>query len=123
MTSVVWVEVPVKDIERAARFYKSVFQLEAGNVQDDGARRTLTLFGDGGSGGPGFSLNQTANFEPGDRGIYVYIDCGADLSEHLGRIEPAGGIVVTGKTYMAGAGYYASVKDTEGNLFALYSVT
>ncbi|MBL8134695.1 MAG: VOC family protein [Anaerolineae bacterium] len=121
MTSIVWVEVPVKDIERAVRFYRAVFQLEATEIRDDGARRTATLFGDGDAGGPGFSLNQTTNFEPSDKGMYIYINCGQDLTEALSRVAGAGGTVVTEKTYMEGAGYYATVKDTEGNAFGLYS--
>jgi len=120
MIKAVWVEIPVIDIARAMKFYQTVFELSETEVVDDGVRKTATFFG-GAEGQPGISLNQTKNFTPGEKGIYVYFDAGEDLSDHLSRIEPAGGHIVEGKTSMGSAGFYASVKDTEGNLFALYS--
>ncbi len=118
---VVWVEVPVKDIERARRFYEAVFQLEPTEISDDGVRRTATFFGGSEQGASGFSINQTANFEPCDKGVYAYLDAGSDLSGHLSRVEPAGGKIVAAKTSMGEFGFFASFLDTEGNLLGLYS--
>lgn len=83
-------------------------------------RRTTTLTNASDSG-PGLSLNQTANFEPGDKGPLVYLNTGSSSEEHLRRVTAAGGTVITGETAMGSAGYYALIKDTEGNLLALYS--
>jgi hypothetical protein len=46
------------------------------------------------SGGIGISLNQTAGFEPSDKGIFVYLrpEC-----ESLGKVIDAGGKIVQGK--------------------------
>jgi uncharacterized protein len=122
MFQAVWIEIPVKDIERALKFYQTLFELEAIEITNDGVRRTATLFGDPTGQKAGISLNQTANFEPSDKGVFVYLDAGEDLTEHLNRVEPAGGKVVEGKTSMGEAGWFASFTDTEGNLLALYSV-
>lgn len=116
---VVWIEIPVKDIERAAKFYEAVFEVKY-QINDDGVRRTATIADS--SQGVGVSLNQTANFEPSDKGVFLYVDTGKDLNDWLPRIEPAGGTVMTEKIFMPGAGHYAAFKDTEGNLLALYSV-
>ncbi|HML21724.1 MAG TPA: VOC family protein [Aggregatilinea sp.] len=121
MLKVVWVEIPVKDLDRALKFYNTVFGLTASEVADDGVRRTVVLAYEHGTDKPGISLNQTANFEPSDHGVYVYLDCGEDLVAPMGRVEAAGGKVLTEKTYMEDAGYYASVLDSEGNLIGLYS--
>ena len=117
----VWVEIPVKDLGRALAFYGAVFGLQPTDVADDGARRTTTLVSTSDDGAAGISLNQTAGFEPSDRGVLVYFDAGEDLTEHLRRVEPAGGKIVEGKTSMGDAGNYATFRDTEGNLLALYS--
>lgn len=117
----VWVEIPVKDLDRAAAFYQAVFQFAPTEVGDDGTRRTTTLTNTSPEGRPGISLNQTTNFEPSRTGTLVYIDAGEDLSEHLSRVEPAGGTVIEPKTSMGDAGNYATFLDTEGNLLALYS--
>ena len=116
----VWIEIPVKDLERAMKFYQALFALEATEVGADDVRRTTTLYYSP-EGGLGVSLNQTNNFEPSDKGTLVYLDAGEDLTEHLKRVEPAGGTVVEPKTSMGEAGYYATFRDTEGNLLALYS--
>lgn len=117
----VWVEIPVKDLDRAVAFYRSVFGCEPMDLLDDGVRRTRTLINTSPEGRPGISLNQTANFEPGNTGPLVYLDAGEDLTDHLHRVAPAGGTVVEAKTSMGEAGNYATFRDTEGNLLALYS--
>lgn len=121
MIQAVWVEIPVKDLDRATKFYQALFELESAEISDDGVRRTATLFGDPTGKSPGISLNQTANFEPSNKGTLVYLDAGEELTGHLKRVEPAGGKVIEPKTSMGAAGYFASFLDTEGNLLALYS--
>jgi predicted enzyme related to lactoylglutathione lyase len=116
----VWIEIPVKDLERAMKFYQAVFALAATEVGADEVRRTTTLHYTP-EGGPGISLNQTSNFEPSDKGTLIYLDAGEDLADHLNRVEPAGGTIVETKTSMGEAGYYAMFRDTEGNVLALYS--
>ncbi|MBC7812883.1 MAG: VOC family protein [Burkholderiales bacterium] len=118
----VWVEIPVKNLERAATFYQALFQEPPVEIVDDGTRRTITLFGGSADGKSGISLNQTANFEPCDKGVLVYLDTGDDLTEHLSRVEPSGGKIVAGKASMGPAGWLATFIDSEGNLLALYSV-
>lgn len=116
---VVWVEVPVKDIERAQTFYEAVFGLSGDGIVDDGTRKTTTLRMT--EGQAGFSLNQTANFEPSDKGILVYVMIDEPLQDTLKKVTDAKGSVVDEKTSMGQAGYYASFKDTEGNVLALYA--
>lgn len=117
----VWVELPVKDIDRALAFYRQVFGFETADMVDDGVRRTATIVSTSPEGRPGISLNLTRNFEPRDGGVLVYLDAGPDLSAHLARVEPAGGAIVDPKTSMGEAGYYATFRDTENNVLALYS--
>lgn len=121
MVAVVWIEVPVKDIDRALKFYQSVFDLPPVEIGDDGVRRTATLFNGTEGGAPGFSLNQTQNFEPSDKGPLIYLHLDDDLQPILDRATQAGGVVVEGKTSMGSAGFYATVRDTEGNILALYA--
>ena len=117
----VWIEFPVKDIERAGRFYQAVFDLQPLEIGTDAVRRIATLADTTAAGGVGISLTQTENFEPGDKGTLVYLDAGEDLTDHLNRVEPAGGRIIAPKTSMGEAGFYATILDTEGNRLALYS--
>lgn len=117
----VWIEVPVENLDRAMGFYQSVFQLEPTETVNDGVRHTTTLVNMTPQSGPGISLNKTANFLPGNKGPLVYLDAGEDLTNHLQRVEPAGGKIVEGKTSMGEFGNYATILDSEGNMLALYS--
>lgn len=117
MMQAVWVEIPVRDLDRAATFYRTVFGLPAGEITDDGSRRTVTLVNTSPEGGVGISLNQTANFEPSGKGTLVYFQV---EGEALERVETAGGNIIQAKTSMGEAGTYAIVQDSEGNLLAFY---
>ncbi len=121
MFRAVWVEFPVQDIERATKFYQTVFESESLKIEaDEGVRRRTTLFS-GNAEGAGISLTQTANFEPSGKGTLVYLNAGEDLTGHLSRVEAAGGKIIEHKTMMGSAGFYATFHDTEGNIAALYS--
>lgn len=39
----IWVEIPAKDLERAMAFYHTVFELEMGQIDDEGVRRHTAL--------------------------------------------------------------------------------
>lgn len=112
----VWIEIPVADINRAAAFYQTVFGLPATEIVDDGVRKTVTLV----NANPGISLNQTANFFPSDKGVYVYFQANADAGNPLDRVVAAGGKLIQEKTSMGEAGFYASILDTEGNVIGVY---
>lgn len=117
---IVWLEIPVRDIERAAKFYNAIFGTTA-EIVDDGTRKTATLTNTQATG-TGFSLNQTANFEPSDKGPLAYLMSeNDDMSASLTKVEPAGGKIIEGKSSMGEAGWYSLFEDTEGNVLAFYS--
>ena len=123
MAAVVWVEIPVLDLERARSFYATVFDYPAADITDDGVRRTATLFGGSQEGQPGFSLNQTKDFTPSDKGPLLYLQVGEAMEPALAKVKAAGGAILTPKTSMGDAGSYALIRDTEGNVLALYDAT
>jgi len=117
---VVWAEVPVLDIERAQKFYEAVFGLAGDGIVDDGTRKTTTLKMT--EGAAGFSLTQTADFEPRDDGVLVYLMLEEPAADTLKKITDAGGKVIVEKTSMGDGGFYATFQDTEGNVLALYAM-
>lgn len=122
MVKPVWIELPVKDIERALAFYTAVFQLGEIAISDDGIRKTAILANSGEGGAPGLSLTQVAGFDAaGKAGIWLYLDTAGDFDGHVARVTEAGGEIVEAHVSMGEAGSYASFLDTEGNLIALYT--
>lgn len=114
---VAWVEIPVKDIDRALAFYKAVFDLEPLISIADEVRRVAVLISDDQTG---LSLNQTLNFEPNHDGPLAYIDMEQDFAAHLALVESAGGKILCPTTPMDKTTVYAIIEDTEGNAVAMH---
>lgn len=121
MIRAVWVEIPVKDIARAKAFYEAVFELDRLEIEEnEGVRHIVTMFRGDEHGKSGVSLTQTENFEPCDKGVFVYFNTGENMPAYLERVKASGGKIVADKTSMGEAGFYGSFLDTEGNLIGLY---
>jgi hypothetical protein len=119
---VTFLEVPALDIDRATSFYTQLLHLSTPDLWDDGVRKVRVIMNQEAGGGVGISLNQTANFEPGNKGPLVYIQVEEDLEALMGRVQALGGKMLAPKTDMGmGDGsYYAIFEDTEGNALAVY---
>ena len=121
MFTVSWIEIPVLDIDRAVKFYQTVFEIQPDPIAADGTRRTSTLVHNSATG-PGVSLTEIGGFTPANKGTWVYFYVGEDVTPYVSRVEAAGGKILTPKTTMGvDAGNYASIEDSEGNVIALYS--
>lgn len=115
-----WVEIPAIDIHRAAAFYSTLYDTPL-SVIDQGVRKLVILPYD--NGGVGASINQTEHFPPGQQGPLIYLNAGQDLTPMLSRAVAGGAQVVTPKSDLGGTGFYAVIRDSEGNQIALMSAS
>ena len=106
------IEFPADDVERAKSFFGNVFgwQFEA---MDEFEGYFLYTAGPGGLGGGIGIRGQNA---PQAVRNYISVD---DVDAAVAKVEANGGSVVVAKTDI-GVGWYAAVKDTEGNELGLY---
>ena len=114
-----WFEIPVTDVGRAVHFYNAVFGVQL-QESDFGPCR-LAVFP---SQPPAISgcLAKGEGYTPNSHGTIVYLNGGEDLSRPLGRVEAAGGTILTPKTPIGPEmGYFAHFQDTEGNRVGLFS--
>ena len=118
MSAIAWFEIPASDIERARRFYETIFgfqmkPLDLGDLQ-------MALFPTGG----GALCQHRAFYKTSpDAGALVYLNAAPDLAVVLGRVEGAGGKVVVPKRQISpDYGYMAVFMDSEGNRVALHSM-
>lgn len=113
-----WFEIPVLDIDRAARFYGAVFDTTlAVNKQPDFASAMFPY-----EGGVGGGLVAGEGYTPNAQGVLVYLNANPDLGPVLERVRRAGGQVIKSKTNIGENGYYALILDTEGNRVGLHSL-
>ncbi len=117
----VWFEIPVIDLDRARKFYETIFEFEmfATEVADSSMAFFPSEEGDEGASG---ALIMGNDNKPSLNGIRIHLSCGEDLSVVLARVEPAGGKIVHPKTMITPEyGFEALFLDTEGNKIGLWS--
>lgn len=120
-----WVEIPVLDMERAMKFYETVFDYKLERHQM-GPLDMAWFPGVENSKGSGGTLVKHEWYKPStDGGVLVYLTCfSGSVDAELGRVEAAGGkIRVPKKQISEEYGYMAVIVDTEGNCVALHSRT
>lgn len=119
--SVNWFEIPVKDFQRAKKFYSSVLEVE---LKDDSMPEIeYGVFPhDPAEKGIGGAIVKMDGQEPSQSGSVVYLNGGDDLGVPLARVEAAGGKVVMPKTAIGENGFIAQFIDTEGNKVAFHSM-
>ena len=118
-----WFEIPVTDMERAQKFYESVFQIQI-SIHDLGGLIMGWFPYEESVKGISGSLVKHEMYSPSDfAGSLIYFSC-RDVNEEVARVEGAGGEVLRAKTAIGeGYGFMALIKDTEGNRIGLHSRT
>ena len=115
-----WFEIPVNDMERAKKFYETVFNVVI-SVHDFGGL-LMGWFPDRGDviGAQGTLIKQDS-YIPSKEGTLVYF-ISEDVQNELDRVESAGGSIYQPKTQISPEhGYMAAFIDSEGNRIALHS--
>ncbi len=114
-----WFEIPAADLDRATKFYNTIFEVELIPIPDAEGMHMFPVEEHSGISGAVFTSDTT---EPSDKGTMVYLNGGDDLSTVLARVEGAGGTVLMPKTDISPNGFIARFKDTEGNHVGLHSM-
>ena len=114
---VVYFEIPVNDIDRAIKFYKTVFSFDLDKENIDNNEMALFPFIDENSGISG-ALAKGEIYKPTKDGVLIYFRT-KNIDETLELAISNGGQILYPKTDN-GIGLVAEFEDTEGNRIALY---
>lgn len=117
-----WFEIPVTDMDRAKKFYETVFDIEIQVQPFNELLMGWFPFAEGKPGASGSLVKHPDFYKPSDKaGVLVYF-ASADLEKELDRVERAGGKVLQTKTQISeDVGYMGVFLDSEGNRIALHS--
>ncbi len=115
---VVWVDIPVSDLERASEFYAAVLGLQV-HQQTFGDVRFAVL--DHHEGNGGCLVLKPA--EVSTSGILVYMNTDGRLRDAVSKATEHGGQILEPIHSMGPHGFRALVRDSEGNRIALHSNT
>jgi predicted enzyme related to lactoylglutathione lyase len=117
--AITWFEIPVRDIDNAARFYETVLGRKLRREAMLGMRLAVFPCAEGGSTGCLMAGVDTP--APGSATL-VYLDASPSLDAALARVETVGGHVRKGRTALPpGMGFFAHAEDPEGNLVGLHA--
>ena len=116
-----WTDIPVRDLDRAIAFYSAVLgaavlKQSAGPDMEFGL---LPGFGDGVSGCLCVGPDQV----PSHHGALVYLSVQGRLDAAIAAAVAAQGKVLRPKHPIGPHGFRAILEDSEGNRFALHSMT
>jgi predicted enzyme related to lactoylglutathione lyase len=114
---VVWFDLPVADLDRAARFYAAVLAIKVSRESFDGFSFAV-LEHDQGNGG---CLVPNAAEVSATQGILVYFNVDGRIRDAVAKAEAHGGKVTQPIHAIGPHGFRAIVIDSEGNRIALHS--
>lgn len=119
--AVAWFEIPAKKLNRAKKFYETIFDIAMEDMEmDNDLKMTMFPVEEGGIGGA--ICEHTEYYTPSRDGALVYISANPDLQHVLDKVEQNGGKILQKKTIITDEyGYMAIIEDTEGNRVALHS--
>jgi len=116
-----WFEISVTDMNRAKKFYETIFGIEM-PVQEMMGMKMAFFPAEDMNGKVSGGLVQGPMHKPSADGSKIYLNGNPDLSQALSKVEKAGGKVVMPKTKISDEiGHMAFFTDSEGNTVALHS--
>ncbi|WP_040250394.1 VOC family protein [Psychroserpens mesophilus] len=115
-----WFEIPVNDMDRAKRFYETVFEIEVSIHDFGGMLMGWFPFDESKPGATGTLIKQES-YIPSQEGTLVYFNS-VDVQLELDRVVSAGGNIYQPKTQISPEhGFMGAFIDSEGNRIALHS--
>ena len=113
---VVWLDIPVVDLDRAVTFYGGVLDCEL-TVDTYGDMRFAVIAHDKGNGG---CLVPNPDEVAADRGMLVYFNVDGRLQDAVAKVTELGGEVMQAVHSLGPHGFRAVIRDSEGNRLALH---
>lgn len=114
---IVYVEIPVTDLDRAVRFYAAIFGFAMERQTVDGYEMAFFPAAEDAAGASG-ALVKGDVYIPGKIGPIVYFAV-ANIDPILARTRAAGAKILYEKKHVGAFGYVAEIEDSEGNRIAL----
>ena len=121
--AVSWFEIPTTDINRAQKFYETIFGISMITMDLPNIQMRMFPIEDPMNIGGALVYNKDFYKPSSSDGPLIYLNGNPDVQNILDKVEGAGGQVVVPKTEISpDFGHMAVLLDTEGNRIALHSI-
>lgn len=118
-----WFEIFVADFSRAKRFYETVLEVKLEESDAEGVRMGVFPHETGAGVGGAITKWDEPGMNPGAGGTMVYLNVEGDLDGVLLRAPKHGGEVIKPRSSICEHGFIGIIKDTEGNVVGLHSMS
>ena len=119
MALVVWFDLPVRDLDRAIKFYSKVLKQKVAKCADDGKELGVLPHEGAAVGG---CLVMSKKSKPSTNGALLYLSVEGRLRAAVKAAVANGGTVLAPVHAIGTYGFCAIVRDTEGNRIALHAM-
>lgn len=116
-----WFEIPVKDMDKAKKFYQAVFGYNLEVHEMDPFTMAFFPMAEGLLPGATGTLIKGQSYVPSHSGTLVYFSVD-DIEETLRKINANGGKTLMPKKSIGEYGFIAHFEDSEGNRLALHAM-
>jgi predicted enzyme related to lactoylglutathione lyase len=116
---IVWVDIPVANLDRAIKFYSALLGEEVIKQSVSGFTLGLLPHADTHVSG---CLVTSRDKRPSQQGPLIYLNVNGRMDAAVGAVAAHGGAVLQGKHQIGAYGFRAIILDSEGNKIALHSV-
>jgi len=119
-----WFEIPAADLERATKFYETLFGVELIVMDMLNIRMRTFPVADMMNHITGALIEASDFHKPSSKdGVLIYLNANPDVQLVLDKVEAAGGKIILPKTEIAPEyGFMAIIIDTEGNRIGFHSI-
>lgn len=117
MHTLVWLDIPVQDLDRATAFYQQVLDWPMDDYRPGNPMAVFRHPADGVS----CALIEKPDDTGQGRGPLPYLNCAGRLDQAVSRVNLNGGEVLDAVRSIQPYGYRAIALDSEGNRIALHS--
>ncbi len=114
-----WFDIHVSNLDRAKKFYETVFNMQLTDLPIEWGKQSLFPF-DHESPNISGALVENPDFTPNGINTVVYFETEDCITEEK-RIEEAGGKIVRPKMSIGDFGFVSIFIDSEGNTIGLHS--
>jgi predicted enzyme related to lactoylglutathione lyase len=120
--SIVHFEIPADDVERARKFYSTLFGWKIEKMEGEGEMDYWIISQSGDSSDKSSLGGGLMKRKDPQQPALNYVGV-PSIDEYSKKVNELGGKVVMPKTEIKGYGFFAVCTDTENNAFALWEVT